>query len=126
MNSLNDGERPLAGSFFDMDGSGPLAPFDLAPYVWRIMGNRNALLGHESPPDRMFLPNGVGIPDDVPAQFWQVDFLDGSFLQGNGDWVARTVPGGVGVPDAGATLTLFATSLAGLAMAGRRWRVVTP
>lgn len=124
LNSLNSGERPLPGSYFDVDGPGPIAPYSLAPFEWITIVNRTALFGFDLPNQLQFRPNGPGLAIDVPEQFWLMG-VPGNSKQGNGDWVVRTVPGGVGVPDAGATLTLFATSLAGLAMAGRRWRVAT-
>ena len=124
LNSLSDDELPLPGSFLDVDGSGPRPAFSLAggQYTWTTLGGRTALFGLSTQLDGLDLTvNGPGNPDPTVPQ--QVFIVYSSRIQGNGWWIARSNPPVSTVPDTGATLTLFATSLAGLGVAGRRWRV---
>lgn len=124
LNSLSDGEVPLPGSFLDVDGSGPRPAFSLAggQYTWMTLGGRTALLGISPHPDGLsLLINGPGNPDPTIPQ--QVYLVPSTRTQGNGWWIERSNPPVPTVPDTAATLALFATSLAGLGVAGRRWRV---
>jgi hypothetical protein len=119
-------QTPLAGSFFDLDGQGPIPSFDLTPapgdpnpFEWREVGGKSGLVGHDISSKLTLTIIGVGLPGDIPEQFYQVTFP--VLINGNGNWVPRIANG---VPDGGASLTLFAMSLAGLGLAGRRWRPV--
>ena len=124
LNTLAEGERPLAGSFFDMDGPGPIAPFDLTPFVWRTFGNRSGLVGYNINDNASFFVNGIGIPGNHPMQAVLYDAVPGTQQwQSVGNWVPRQV---TGVPDAGSTVSLFAASLTALVLVRGRGCGVAP
>lgn len=125
LNSFDEGERPLAGSFFDMDGPGPIAPFDLTSFQWRIFGDRSGLTGYNINDRATFFVNGIGIPGNHPMQAVLYDQVQDPRTQWQsvGNWVPRQV---TGVPDAGSTVSLFAASLAALVLVRGRGCGVAP